>query len=60
MEIVRDGERWWEMVGDGEDGPLLAQVGWLGIFRMLAGMGCVAVGLLTLLKLESDKPAAWD
>ena len=41
--------------------PLLVrQVGWAGIFKVLAGMGCVAVGLLRLLHQEKKNPAPWE
>jgi len=39
---------------------LVGKLGWLGVFRILAGLGCTAVTLLALLRKEKQNPAAWD
>jgi predicted MFS family arabinose efflux permease len=39
---------------------LVASLGWSGIFKVLAGMGGTALGLLYLLKKEKAKPAPWE
>jgi predicted MFS family arabinose efflux permease len=39
---------------------LLPSIGWGGVFRLLAAMGVVNLGMLALLKRETAKPAAWD
>ena len=39
---------------------LLPTLGWGGIFKLLAGMGCAAVALTKLLEEVKKKPAPWD
>ena len=39
---------------------LLGRLGWGGIFGVLAAMCGVNVGLLTLLRRETAKPASWE
>ena len=38
----------------------LPAVGWGGIFKLLATMSTCALGLLALLRAESQKPAPWE
>ena len=39
---------------------LVSTVGWGGIFKVLAAMLTAAVGLLSLLRIETSNTAPWD